>query len=294
VTRRPLEDALRYANRGWAVFPCHEPTPSGCSCRRPDCSSPGKHPRTARGLLEATTDPEAIVRWWRRWPNANIAVRTGADSGLVVIDVDPVHGGLTAVAELQRRHGDLPPTPAVRTGSGGHHYWFAYPGVHVPNSAGRLAPGIDVRGDGGYVIAPPSLHPSGSYWWEATPPLAELPGWVLDVARAALRPPPTPTAHVVECHDARPWARAALAGELGRVRAATPGSRNDTLNRAAFALGQLVAGGHLADDQARCALVDAGLSCGLKYHEVTATVASGLRAGRGSPRHPRVPDLDRG
>jgi hypothetical protein len=177
VTRLPLDYALRYANHGWAVFPCHEPTLTGCSCRRADCSSPAKHPRTARGLHDATTDPEAIARWWRHWPSANIAVRTGADSGLVVIDVDPEHGGLAAIADLQRRHGDLPLTPTVLTGSGGRHYWFAYPGLAIPNSAGRLGPGVDVRGDGGYVITPPSLHPSGSYRWEATPSLAELPGW---------------------------------------------------------------------------------------------------------------------
>lgn len=293
MTRASLDCALRYADRGWAVFPCHEPTRTGCSCRRPNCSSPAKHPRTARGLHDATTDPEVIARWWRRWPAANVAVRTGADSGLVVIDVDPKHGGFAAIAELQRGHGEFPPTPAARTGSGGRHYWFVHPGLPVPNSAGRLGPGIDVRGDGGYVIAPPSLHPSGSYVWEAAPPLAELPAWVLDLARTTLRPRPATTAEVV-VHDAGPWARAALAGELGRVRGSAPGSRNNTLNRAAFALGQLVGGGHLSDDQVRCALVEAGLSCGLRPHEATATVASGLCAGKRSPRHPRAPDLDRG
>lgn len=198
------------------------------------------------------------------------------------------------MTELQRRYGGLPPTPAVRTGSGGFHYWFVHPGLAVQNSASRLGPGIDVRGDGGYVIAPPSLHPEGSYLWKATPPLAELPLWVLDLARTTLPTPPPSSMPGSARNDAGSWARAALAGELGRVRGSRPGSRNHTLNRAAFALGQLVGGGHLSDDQVRCALIDAGLRCGLKQHEVTATVASGLQAGRQSPRHPRAPDLDRG
>lgn len=294
MTRTPLDAAIRYAGQGWAVFPCHEPMPAGCSCRRPDCSSPAKHPRTPRGLHDATTDLKTIARWWRRWPSANVAVRTGSESGLVVLDLDPRHDGFATLAELQRRHGALPPSPAVRTGSDGRHYWFSHTGPPIPNSAGRLGPGIDVRGDGGYVIAVPSRHiTGGSYQWETTAPLSPLPAWILKIARTPERSrPPVPAA--VRCDDATPWGRAALAAELGRVGASTPGGRNDTLNRAAFSLGQLVAGGHLRDSSVRAALLAAGLSCGLSHREVQGTVASGLRAGGRFPRHPRAPDLNRG
>jgi hypothetical protein len=92
------------------------------------------------------------------------------------------------LAELQRRHGALPPSLAVHTGSGGSHYWFAHPGRHVHNSAGRLGPGIDVRGDGGYVIAPPSVHHTGrAYQWATRNPIAPLPEWVLESAPAPTR-----------------------------------------------------------------------------------------------------------
>jgi hypothetical protein len=226
--------------------------------------------------------PETIARWWRRWPTANVAVRTGAASGLVVLDIDPDHGGSRSLTELQRLRGVLPPSLAVRTGSGGRHYWFAHPGGRVPNSAGRIAPGIDVRGDGGYVIAPPSLHHTGpAYQWATRAPLAPLPGWILGPAPAP--PPPAPVPRYL---DAGHWARAALHAELGRVHSAGQGSRNHALNRAAFSLGQLVGAGHLANDVVRDALVAAGLSSGLSSREVRTTVASGLRAGSNLPRHP--------
>ena len=229
--------------------------------------------------------PETIARWWQRWPSANVAVRTGGIGGIVVLDIDPDHGGFRSLAELQRRNGTLPPSPAVRTGSGGRHYWFAHPGGNVPNSAGRLGPGIDVRGDSGYVIAPPSLHHTGrAYQWFTRSPLAPLPDWIFELQPTPTPPPPAP---FQRCVDAAPWASAALHAELGRVRSSIPGSRNHDLNRAAFSLGQLVGAGHLADDDVRHALVTAGLSTGLSPREVGATVASGLRAGSNVPRHPR-------
>lgn len=129
---------------------------TGCSCRGPDCRSPAKHPRLRRGLHDATLDPALIRRWWERWPHAGVAVRTGAESRLVVVDVDRHSGGFTSLGQLQRRHGRVPPTPVTLTGGGGRHYWFRHPGHSVANSTGRLGAGIDIRGDGGYVMAPPT------------------------------------------------------------------------------------------------------------------------------------------
>jgi hypothetical protein len=278
--------ALVYSARGWPVLPCHEPTLNGCSCGRSDCASPAKHPRLRRGLHDATLDPALIRRWWERWPDAGVAVRTGSISGLVVVDIDRHSGGFRSLARLQRHHGRLPHTPVTFTGGGGRHYWFAHPGHPVPNSTGRLGPGIDIRGDGGYVLAPPTKHMTGRrYDWGAEPPLAALPAWVLERTREPVSPP-LPSRQ--RSAAAGPWAGAALTAEVRRVRTATLGNRNHTLNRSAFSLGQLVGAGYLDDDTVREELTAAALQVGLRPREIRATVSSGLRAGSRLPRHPRA------
>ncbi|MBI2855092.1 MAG: bifunctional DNA primase/polymerase [Chloroflexi bacterium] len=185
------EIAADYAARGWCVFPVHTPTESGCSCGRRtgsqpgQCRHPGKHPRTLNGFLDATTNGASITDWWRRWPNANIGLATGAVSGLVVLDVDTQKGGPDSLKVLEMRYGTLPATIESITGGGGRHIFFYHPGVAIRDSAGKLGTGLDVRGDGGYVVAPPSLHASGRrYEWEASShpyevPLAPLPEWLL-------------------------------------------------------------------------------------------------------------------
>jgi putative DNA primase/helicase len=158
--------ALWYAARGWHVLPCHAPTAAGCSCHQ-KCGSVGKHPRTKNGLSDATTDPATIRRWWTWWPRANVAIRTGAVSGLVVLDEDSYKGGDASREALERIYRPLPETVQQLTGGGGVHYFFAHPGTPVKNGVETLGPGLDIRGDGGYVIAPPSLHASGKpYTWE--------------------------------------------------------------------------------------------------------------------------------
>lgn len=290
----PADAALAYAAHGWAVFPCHSPVPScGCSCGNPACPSPGKHPRVPTGLKAATTDRLTVAAWWQRWPGANVAIRTGAVSGLVVIDVDPPHGGDASVDALVRRHGALPHGRAVRTGSGGSHLYLAHPGRRVRNDAGtRLGPGIDIRGDGGYVIAPPSRHPSGgSYSWvQGRSSLPEIPAWMLD----RLRPPerrsvPPPRASDRAWGSSSAWARTALDRELDLVRTATEGSRNATLNRAAFSLGQIVGGGGLDSAEVESLLLGTAGSIGLGEREARLTIASGMAAGAETPRRPPAP-----
>jgi hypothetical protein len=141
-------------------------------------------------------------------------------------------------------------------------------------------------------MAPPTKHISSrNYEWVAEPPLAPLPDWVLERSREpVLAPPPLPRARSTA---ARPWAGAALTAEIGRVRSAPPGSRNHTLNRAAFSLGQLVGAGYLDDDAVRHELTAAALQVGLTGREIRATVASGLRAGTRLPRHPPALEPDR-
>jgi putative DNA primase/helicase len=142
-----------------------------CACREAEkCSkSPGKHPRIDRWPEIATTDPTTIREWWEVWPSANLAVATGAKPGVVVVDVDvgPQKPGDLSIDMLQKEFGSAPKTFAARTGSGGLHLFFRHPGTHVPNG-GNVLPGIDVRADGGYVIAAPS-SPSraASYWRQA-------------------------------------------------------------------------------------------------------------------------------
>jgi hypothetical protein len=158
-----LGAALAYARRGIPVFPC-EPG--------------GKAPLTYNGFWDASTDPRRITAWWSRWPAANVGVPTGERSGLLVLDVDPRDGGAEGLAALERAGGPLPETAKSRTGGGGTHVFFAYPaGEVVRSSAGKLGPGLDVRGEGGYVVVPPS-RTQGAYVWLDRSPLAD-PAWLL-------------------------------------------------------------------------------------------------------------------
>ncbi|MBI4369725.1 MAG: bifunctional DNA primase/polymerase [Elusimicrobia bacterium] len=164
-----LDEALGYARRGWSVLPLYEPGGDGfCSCGNPECSSPAKHPRTTHGVLDATTNEARIRYWWEQWPNANIGVATGEKSGIMVLDIDSRHGGEESFAKLEAAHGKTPQTLECLTGGGGRHLYFIHPGAPVKNKIGFM-PGLDIRGDGGYVVAPPSVHISGGlYQWKKT------------------------------------------------------------------------------------------------------------------------------
>jgi hypothetical protein len=159
--------ALAAVGRGWWVFPCHGiRLGGGCTCGRPDCRHPGKHPRTARGHRDASVDPEVVRRWWGRWPDANIGVAC-EPSGLVVIDIDPRHGGAATWAAWVRADGvDLVRTVTSLTGGGGRHLYFrAAAGRSPRDGAGRLGAGVDVKARG-YVLLPPSAHATGRrYRW---------------------------------------------------------------------------------------------------------------------------------
>lgn len=295
IGRRPIDAASVYIRRGWPVFPCHQPVPGacGCSCGHLSCSSPGKHPRVSGGLNAATVDGVQITAWWSRWPRANIGLRTGAASGLVVIDVDPDHGGNDTMERLLAAHGALPPGRSVRTGSGGRHLYFRHPGGLVRNDAGRrLGPGVDIRGDGGYVIAPPSRHRSGRQYVVASHGgnIPELPEWLLE----ALQPPAParrPSVEPVIEVRAAAWARAALDGELDRLDHAVEGTRNETLNRVAYRLGQIISAGRLQAGDVEPLLIQHGVATGLPEHEVLATIRSGLRAAGRSAAPTVDPDL---
>jgi len=146
------------------------------------CEPGGKAPLTYNGFWDATTDSGRIGIWWGRWPGANVGVPTGERSGMLVLDVDPRDGGPESLAELERTVGPLPETAKARTGGGGMHIFFRYPaGEEVRNSTGRLGPGLDVRGEGGYVVVPPS-RTRGVYEWLDRAALAG-PAWLLGCLR---------------------------------------------------------------------------------------------------------------
>lgn len=153
--------ALKYASEGFHVFPVYEPGTAGCTCGKPLCR--GKHPRTINGVKDATTDANRIKEWWTKWPNASIGLATGSISGVAVVDLDGPEG-ISSGRSLR-----LASTVTALTGNG-KQLFYADPEGKLRNSVKALAPGVDIRGAGGYVVTPPSLHSNGKrYGWEGQP-----------------------------------------------------------------------------------------------------------------------------
>lgn len=294
--------ARTYSYAGWKVFPLKpdsklpiipsahpEGDPLRGTCR-------GGCGRLGHGLWDATDDLDVIAGWWERWPDANIGIPVGGND-LAVLDVDPVHGGDQSYRRLVSAMADvgspMPATLTQITGSGGVHYMFTAPegGIkNVSKAFGPDLPGLDTRGRGGYIVAAPSGHPSGGrYKWvdffADTAPwpniLTELMDWRTSEPPAAGR---DQFANPLDPPGGAGYGEAALRGELERIRLATEGTRNDALNRAAFALGQLVADGKLNERTVRDELVVAGTAAGLTFTESVKTVNSGLRGGAQKPR----------
>jgi hypothetical protein len=227
---RLLEAALGYAARGIPVYPVHwpHPTPGGaslaCSCPHGlGCDRPAKHPLVRHGVKEATTDPDRLGRWWRRWPQANLGLATG-----VVFDALDIDGpaGLAALGELQQAVGLRLPGPLVATGGGGWHHWFRPTGLGNRPPCGLIH--VDWRGRGGCVLAPPSRHICGRPCrWLRSPdqaPLAEVPA----ALRLLLNPdPPTPARPARTPRPdlaGHPYGRRVLAAELAALGEQPPAS----------------------------------------------------------------------
>lgn len=168
--------ALAYAARGWPVLPLHSVESGRCTCGKPNCNRVAKHPRTPHGVKDATTDPKTIREWWAKWPSANVGIALPA--GMIGLDVDGEEGRASCEGMLL--------TPTVHTGRGSHFYLKAPEGVTARNGVG-LRPGIDLRAQGGYLVAPPSIHETGAvYRWEIGPEqveLADCPEWISDLLR---------------------------------------------------------------------------------------------------------------
>jgi hypothetical protein len=277
--------AAMYAALGFAVVPMHAAQPGGaCSCLARACSDPGKHPRLRGWQRLATTDPAAVGEWWRRWPDANLGLVTGRRFDVLDLDGDLGVEALRAALSIAPwEH----PGPVVRTGGGGWHLLFAPTGL---GNRVRLLPGVDWRGRGGLIVAPPSQHASGRRYRWVRPMTATLPE-VPAGLRRLLAPPATqrttlPPAPTSAGHSGG-YGRAALAREQAAVATAPIGRRNATLNRAAFNLGQLVAAGLLDADEVQGVLLAAALEAGNPEAKARATIASGLAGGAAKPRRRR-------
>ncbi|MEI6080407.1 MAG: bifunctional DNA primase/polymerase, partial [bacterium] len=178
-----LEWAMYCVGRGWQVFPVHSVLDGRCSCGNAECGNKGKHPRTPKGFKDATTDAQQIESWWSKWPEANIGVLTGLESGLIVLDIDPRHEGFTSLNDLIKKHGALPKTYKVETGGGGEHYYFKSPegGLKCRSS---VLDGIDVKADGGYVVGAGSSHyTGGSYVVAEDAEIVEAPEWLVELTK---------------------------------------------------------------------------------------------------------------
>lgn len=284
---------MAYAARGWRVFALHTPQANGrCSCGRATCDRVGKHPRWHKhllpnGLKNATTNPGVIQIWWSLWPDANIGIVTGAPSGIWVLDIDPDKGGDLSLEGLLAQHGALPETVEARTGSG-THLIFAYPDTPVRNRV-RFAPGLDTRGDDGYIVAAPSLHASGAvYEWIVSPDdldPAPAPAWLLALITPPVRSAATAAAQTTTSangtHPALP-----LRTQQYLLYGADAGSRNDEL----YAAAQQFFAASYTQAEADAQLRPRAQADGLSDDEIDRTIASAYRSTRvsGPAQNPNV------
>jgi len=281
-----LGAALSAADRGWRVFPLR----------------PGdKRPAIRDWQERATADHARLRSCWARgaW---NVGIACGP-SGLVVVDLDvpkPGQGpragwtgelmrdGTDVLGALADRAGERFPswTYSVVTRSGGTHLYFSAPdGERMRNTAGRVGWLIDTRAGGGYVVGGGSVVDGQRYRVRTTWEVADLPTWLATAMRAPQTPAPAGGSSLLDIRRQSAYATAALRAEVERVVAAEPGTRNHTLNAAAYSLGQLVGAGALPGELTAAALTRAARAAGLDDREIRATVRSGLTAGQQRPRH---------
>lgn len=249
--------ALPYAERGLALLPVDEE----------------KRPRTAHGVYDASTDPATIRAWFRTWPDTGMGVRTGGPGRLLVVDVDRHAGGADGFQTWRALDLADAGEPFARTPRGGEHRYFTAP-TPIGCGAGRIGPGVDHRGDGGYVVIPPSVNAYGPYTWqrsilEADPP--PLPAALWD---RLSQPPAQPTT------DGGQWQPiVTLESAVDRLARAEQGERNQTLNLTAFLCGRLCAMGRVDEADALALLQDTACGIGLGVKETMRTLRSGFYDG---------------
>ncbi|MEU0557433.1 bifunctional DNA primase/polymerase [Dactylosporangium sp. NPDC006015] len=275
-----LRNAIDHIERGWPVFLLGRSKRPIANCDGCRTAGPG-HDRDAcpcmfcHGLYAATLDPQRVTAMVAAQPDGLLAIRTGAVAGLVVVDIDPGHGGALDPALM-------PETACVVTGSGGWHLYYRHPGTTVLNSQGRLGEGIDVRGDGGYVVAPPSIHPRTGrpYRWIGDRPVVEMPPPLVTACRPA--PAAEASASTTRATSSTPAGGisspdALLRSLLDTIRRAPKGRRRATLYGSARGVARMVAANAISTHDALNALYDAGISAGQTDRETRAAITGGFR-----------------
>jgi Bifunctional DNA primase/polymerase, N-terminal len=281
ATRRPaapqplLTAALAYIARGWPVFVLGRSKRPVANC--PACPENAHDPAgcrhlTCHGFYAATTNPARLAAMLATVPGGLLAIRTGIASGLAVVDIDPRNGG-----QIDRAL--MTPTATVATGGGGWHLYYRRPGTPLPSKLPGH-PGVDIKSDGGYVTAPPSLHPATGrpYQWANGRPPSEMP----PALRAALAPPPQPPAPLRASLPARQAGgisdpAALLAAHLRAIQNAPEGRRRVTLYGAARGIARMIAAGAITADDARAALTQAGHAAGQTDRDIRAAIDGGFK-----------------
>lgn len=299
TTAQRVNAALSYIQRGWPIVPLHDVAMGYCSCgdtsEKHMSTSAGKHPLAKAWQHAAVADEEIARGLFSGRPDMNFGIKTGLTAGVWVLDVDPKNGGDLRLAELEKEHGALPDTYTVRTGSGGRHHFFALPDDFTPtNSPGSLPTGLDVRGEGGFVVAAPCRSGIGAYEVLLNLPVVGASDWLLDMIRprvpadiehrAAMTHWDNPVAVGQSDRLAR-YAYAAAMAELTELAQCPPGRRGWTAHKVACVLIELTnspwtgIGEELAKDWFAQAVAQA-MAHGGKFDEREAWAAWGTAANK--------------
>ncbi|TWF49636.1 bifunctional DNA primase/polymerase [Neorhizobium alkalisoli] len=288
------QTAIAFAEQGWPCFPCRHEAEDVYDPHTGELEERGpKTPLTANGVHGAYKKPEVVERAWGRYPSAMIGLPTGSPTGFFVLDIDAKPGaanGFDWLAAMEAEHGPLPETARVTTPNGGMHVYFRHDdGVR---NRGALGAGVDIRGEGGYVIGAGSAMGDGRRydWADDVREIAEAPAWLLDLVKPKkIEAGSTYLPTAAGTYSA--YVDAAVERELADLARAPMGNRNNSLNDAAFNLGQWVGGGHVSESDARAWLQDVARGWGRDWARCVKTIENGLKAGILSPRHPPEPDF---
>ncbi|NTA48166.1 AAA family ATPase [Agrobacterium tumefaciens] len=289
----PLELAHHYVAQGWPVFPCRSHAEEHVDQATGEIITLGeKTPLTPNGFKGATRFPRIIERWWLDWPDAAVGLPTGEKTGFFALDIDNKPGGANGfdwLSEMEVEHGPLPDTARVTSPNGGLHIYFKY--VVGTRNRGALGAGVDIRSEGGYVLAAGSMMANGrSYKWETdTREIADAPAWLLDLLLP--KSAPAHTQYSLSAATNNAYVDAAVDRELADLAGAPMGTRNNALNDAAFSIGTIVGAGALSETEARALLQDVARGWGRDWSRCCKTIENGLKAGIQNPRHIPEPEF---
>lgn len=287
----PLSLALTYAD-AWPVFPCRSVASEYADPHTGEIVTMGeKTPLTSNGFKAATKNRRIIERWWTDWPDAAVGLPTGSSTGFFALDVDNKPGGANGfdwLSDMEQEHGPLPRTARVISPNGGMHLYFNY--VAGTRNRGALGAGVDVRSEGGYVLAADSVMANGRRyeWADDVREIADAPAWLLELLLPKSAPDRVTRGLVPATNSA--YVDAAVDRELSELASMPMGNRNNALNDSAFALGTFVGAGALSEAEARALLQDVARGWGRDWARCCKTIENGLAAGIRNPRDIPAPD----